>query len=251
MPRLEDSGSVSHGWPLRLRTMTGTIVLLLCAASIGALPQAERVTTLRVIGEGIVEVPPDSAIARIGVESVAVTVDESLAESRRIIADMSLAIEELGVASEDIHTANYSFAFERPSGAISNRPSQEVRAYRTNNTLTVIVRDLSITPRIIDAAVNAGANWMEELEFSVADPGAVKLLALRQASLDARSRADYIAELSGQLVADLVSISEGDYSSRTIARAEESGLSGTGIGLLRFSVRLEVTYSLKPSMTTE
>lgn len=251
MPRLEDSRNVRHGWSVQLRTMTVTIVLFVCASSIGALPKAERVTTLRVFGEGIVEVPPDSAIARIGVESVAMTVDESLAESRQIIADMSVAIEELGVASEDIHTANYSFAFERPSGATSNRPSQEVRAYRTNNTLTVILRDLSITPRIIDAAVNAGANHMEELEFSIADPGAVKLLALREAAIDARSRADFIAGLSGHLVADLVSISEGDYSSRTIVRTEESGLSGTGIGLLRFSVRLEVTYSLKPSVTTQ
>ncbi len=229
----------------------GAILLGLC--SIGPItalankeaPQIER--TVVVIGEGIVEVEPDLATVRIGVESIARSVDEGLAETREIVSAMIDAFDLLGIDRADIQTANYGFTFDRSSDNSSAvRGGQSARAYRINNVLTVIIRDLEATPDIVDAAAVAGANQMYGVEFGIADHGPVERLALERASLDARVRALHLAKVSGYDLGDIIGISEppGVTAAATALRSESVGSSGINPGVLSFSARLYVEYSL-------
>ena len=71
--------------------------------------------TVTVTGEGTVAAEPNIATVRIGVESVNRDIQEALAESRSKIGDIFDALVALGVAEQDMQTANYSFNFDRSS----------------------------------------------------------------------------------------------------------------------------------------
>ena len=217
---------------------------------ISALPNQESIPTERtigVIGEGIVEVEPDLATVRIGVESIARSVDEGLAETREIVSAMIDAFLLLGIDREDIQTANYGFTFDRTSENSSPpRSGQSTRAYRVNNILTVVIRDLTATPDIVDAAAVAGANQMFGVEFDIAESGPVERVALERAALDAQIRALHLAKVSGHGLGEIISISEspGAAITSTALRSESVGSSGLNPGVLRFSARLYIEYSL-------
>ncbi len=215
-----------------------------------AVESAPPPRTVTVVGEGVVDAPPDLAVVRIGVESTALSVDEALAESRRIVAEIIEALGELGVAESDMQTANYNFNFDRSAEPpAAPRSAAARRYYRVNNMLTVTIRDLSSTADIIDAAVIAGANQMWGVDFGVADPHTVERATLRAASLDARERAEYLARLSGLSLGEIVSVSEVFGVGASVAfRAEGAPgpASGVSPGMIRFSSRLQVVYTLVP-----
>ena len=114
-----------------------------------------------------------------------------------------------------------------------------------NNTLTVTIRDLDLTGKIIDAAVLAGANEMWGVTFSVQETEPLVTEATELAVSAAGDRADYLASLNGLSAGRLLSISE---STATPAYyAMERGLgAGGGVhpGVVSYSVRLTAVYEL-------
>jgi uncharacterized protein YggE len=114
-----------------------------------------------------------------------------------------------------------------------------------NNTLTVTIRNLDLTGRIIDAAVLAGANEMWGVTFSVQEAEPLVTEATELAVSAARDRAGYLASLNGLSVGKLLSIAE---SNATPAySAMERGLgAGGGIhpGVVSYSVYLTAVYEL-------
>lgn len=232
------------------------VILALCAgASLGAMPagepRPEPPATVTVVGTGTVEVVPDLATVRIGVETIGESVDEALAGNRSIIARMKDGFIGLGIAEEDLQTANYSFSFDRSSPeTVTSRGTPQIRYYRVSNTLTVVIRELGLTADIIDAAVASGANQMWGVEFGIADPEGVERESLAAATLDARERAEHLASLSGMRLGEILRVSEviGGSSSPVALRMEGYGGSASNVtpGRIGFSSRLEVVYSLIP-----
>ena len=208
------------------------------------------VKSVTVVGHGVVEAKPDMASVRIGVESVALSVDVALMENRQALSHIVSTLVDIGVMDADIQTANYSFNFDRSAPELAGaRSNQATRYYRVNNMLTVVIRDLALTADIIDAAVVAGANQMWGVEFDVADRERLDREALHAASLDARERAQFIADLSGLRLGELLSVSEvvGYQAGGVAMRAEGFGGVASNVhpGLIQFSSQLQVVYSLE------
>ncbi len=163
----------------------------------------ERVSTISVGGEGVVEVAPDRATISVGV----VTRDKNAAkvqnDNSRIANDIIKAVAALGIDRKNIRTGNYSFhQYYRQD---NNRRVAD--GYEANNTVTVVIDDLDLVGKVIDAALSHGANQIDSLEFGVKDKGNLQNEAIRLAVRDARAKAEVVAAELGKKIIGVHSVS--------------------------------------------
>ena len=212
-------------------------------------PSSHSVT---VVGEGTVSIEPDIATASIGVEVVRPTVKEASAAAQSIMEEVQAALLSQNIDETDIQTRHFSIFAERfgPSGMLDE---DEVR-YRVSNTVFITIQDLASIGDVLDAAIDAGANNIYGVDFSLADPGAVESEARAKAVADASDKAEDLAELIGVRVGAVMGISEiigqgggffgGNFS--RMAAAEMGGGSGPiSPGELNLTMQLQITYELR------
>ena len=206
--------------------------------------------TITVVGEGKVNIEPDIARINIGVEVFNDSVAAASAENTALIETIIGALKEQGVAEKDIQTSGFNIYAERygPSGPLSD---DEIN-YRVNNTVLVVIRDLDRVADVLDAAIAAGANNINGVNFQVEDPSSVESDARISAVEDARAKAEELAALTGVSVGKVVSISEvigggggGFYQSNfEQATNDVGGGGGFAPGELGLVMRLQITYEI-------
>lgn len=205
--------------------------------------------TITVVGVGRVDLVPDIAQIHIGVEVRANVVAEAKAEVDRQMADIMAALAEQGVAERDIQTAQYSIFYEPPSsqGPVPEGATEATQGvYRVSNTLQVTVRDTDQAGAVLDAAIEAGANQVYGVTFTVSDDQAWETEAREKAIADAQVRAEEYAELTGLTLGEVRSVSE--VIGGTIPFAAERGLGGGGgfvPGEQTLSTQVQVTYGVR------
>ena len=163
----------------------------------------ERIPTISVSGEGMIEVAPDRATISVGV----VTRDKNAAkvqnDNAKIASEVIKAVAALGIDKKNIRTGNYSFyPYYRQE---NNRRIAD--GYEANNTVTVIVDDLNLVSKVIDVALSHGANKVDSLEFGIKDKGKLQNEAIRLAVRDARAKAEVVASELGKNIIGVLNIS--------------------------------------------
>lgn len=206
---------------------------------------------ITVVGEGKVSISPDIARAQIGVEVMMPSVKAASDANKELLDAVLAALIDQGIAEEDIQTSGFSVYAERfgPEGPL---PADQTN-YRVSNNVAVVVRDLAKLGDVLDAAIEAGANNIYGVEFSLDDPSVVESEARQSAVEDARAKAEELAELTGVTVGEVVNISEvignaGGYYTSNFAEMSR-GLGGGGStpispGQLELVMQLQVTYAI-------
>lgn len=206
------------------------LVVLVCASLIpaGCARAAQLSPTpsltehaLTVLGQGTVSASPDVASASIGVETVAPTVAEATRENSATMATVIARLKEMGVAENDIQTAGYSISSQpepaaTPAGA----------GYRVSNVVQAKIRDLQQVGPILDGAIQAGANQVYGVTFSLEDRAAAEAQARAAAMDDARARAADLARLAGLQLGDMLAVSEVAPTSVPVAQGAVGGAGG-------------------------
>ena len=202
-----------------------SIVLTGCGAghhSNCAMPASQQaIRSVTVVGHGEAMGKPDVARTSLGVEASAATVQEAMDQTTAKMNAILDALKKMGIAEKDIKTANFSISIERPYPEPGPMPAMEPVAapvapvkpggkaaatatvappprpmpttiYRVNNTVEVVVRDVSKASRVVQAAVDAGANNVWNVSFAIDDTKALEADALYSGYL-ARQEADIIA----------------------------------------------------------
>ena len=163
-----------------------------------------KIPTLSVNGEGIVEAAPDMATISIGV----VTQDKDAARAQSANAkaaqDIINSIVELGVERKKIGTSDYTF---RPTYRQDANHQSILSGYEVRNTVHVILDDLDLVGKVIDTALNHGANSIDSLEFGIKNRKKLQDDALVLAIRDARQRADLVAREIGKSIVGVQDIS--------------------------------------------
>ena len=207
--------------------------------------------TITVVGEGKVSISPDIARAQIGVEVMMASVKEASDANKELIDAVLAALMAQGIDEKDIQTSGFSVYAERfgPEGPL---PADQTN-YRVSNNISVTVRDLATLGDVLDAAIEAGANNIYGVEFSLDDPSSVESEARQRAVADALAKAEELAELTGATIGQVVTVSEvigngGGYYSSNFAQASNvmSGGGSTPIspGQLELVMQLQVTYAI-------
>jgi len=163
----------------------------------------ERVPTISVSGEGMVEAPPDSATISIGVTNFDRDATKVQNENARIATNVINAVAALGIDKKNIRTGNYSFQqrFRYDEG------KQIFDGYEVNNTVTISVNDLNKVGKVIDAALANGANRVDSLNFGIRDRENFQSDALKLAVRDARRKAEIVAAELGKRIVGIVNVS--------------------------------------------
>lgn len=208
--------------------------------------------SITVVGRGEAFGRPDQAQAQIGVEIFAETVDEATSQNQATFDNIMAALVDLGIAEEDIQTSNYSvWADQRYS---ETGTPQGIVGYRVTNQVNVTIRDISRVSDVLAAAIDAGANSIYGVYFSVSDPAALEAEARAAAMADAAQRAESLAELGSvelgsiQIISEVIGsgvppIMRGDMGG---AMAQEAAAApGISPGQLSFQVQVQVTYGLQ------
>jgi uncharacterized protein len=168
--------------------------------------------TISIEGRGEVRAAPDMATVNSGVTTQGSTAREALDLNTEAMTDLIAALKEAGIGDRDIQTSgfsvnpNYVYSDERDANGYSLPP--RINGYQVSNSVTVVVRDLEDLGSILDQSVTVGANTVNGVTFSVADPSEILNEARRAAFADAQEKAELYADVSGAALGELESISE-------------------------------------------
>lgn len=232
-------------------TQSGTPQVL--ADKVDSTSLSTPIRTITVVGDGKVHIKPDMAQAMIGVETIGESVGTATDEAGTTMAAIMAALKAEGIAVVDMQTTGYSVWADRhpgPEGRLTEEPT-----YRVTNQINVTIRDLEAIGDVLDAAIEAGANSIHGIRFSLDEQGDLQEQARELAAADARAKAIELAGLHDAQVGEVISISEvvgggGGYYDSNFARMESAsmGYGGGGPvspGELELSLRLQVVYAMQ------
>ena len=197
-----------------------------------------------VAGHGEVKGRPDTATVQIGVESEATTAKEALAQNTAQAQAIQQKLKDLGVAEKDLQTSNFAV---NPTYGNDGR---QITGYHVSNSVTVTIRNLDQAGALLDQVVQAGANSIYGISFSVEDPQKLLEQARQQAVANAKARATQLASAGGAAIGDVLVISENANAPVPLpmaARAEAAPSAAVPVqpGEQSFSVDVQVTYGLR------
>jgi len=232
---------------LLLAVLAGLVGLLyarpVTAQTSAGVPGMRQVT---VVGRGEVKGAPDTATVQIGVETEAATAKDALAQNSAKATAVQDQLTKLGVDAKDIQTNNFSI-----NPAYGN-DGRQVTGYRVSNMVTVKIRQLDQAGTLLDQVVQAGANSIYGISFSVENPEALLDQARKAAIENAKARATQLAGASGAAIGDVLVISENvgaqPIPMPMMARAQEMApgqAAPVQPGEQSFSVDVQVTYGLR------
>ena len=232
--------------------MKKMFAMLLCLAilALGTGAALADGTKLSVTGNGTVLVESDLAIVTVGVQETSKDVLEAQSTVNEKIAAIKQALLDAGVEESEINTdsiniyANYDYSDN----------TEVIVGYTARNSLSVRTTDMDNVGSLIDAAFVAGANTLDNVQFTVQDDTQAREQALTMAVEDARRKADVLASAAGLQVASIERISEGgvsvydsmrNYAADTVMAAEESGGAGTLVQAALVSVDATVSMEFE------
>ncbi len=210
-----------------------TIIVLAIAQRFGfAFPIITKTQTapteLKVVGEGKVEVVPDTGYVTLGVRvDRRSTAAEIQSEMNKGINDVTAAIEKLGIPKKNIKTTNYSvypeYSYEGSNPGITG--------YSGSASISVKTKGTELLARAIEAGTAAGANEIQNTSFGVDDPGKYRSEARAKAIDNAKQEAENIAKSLGirlGKVVNMVESSDQGGEPMPYLRAEMGGGAGAG-----------------------
>jgi uncharacterized protein YggE len=153
--------------------------------------EISKVHFVRATGEATISARPDRAQISIGVLTQNPTAQAAAAANATQTTQVIEAIKRtLGQAGE-LKTAGYSIS---PQYQYTAGRAPKITGYQASNTVLIIVHDLSLLGKVIDAASDSGANNINGVTFSLKDDTAVRNQALAEAAGKARAAAEAIAK---------------------------------------------------------
>lgn len=200
-----------------------------------------------VVGHGESKGKPDTATVQIGVDTDAATAKDALAQNTAQAQAVITKLKELKIDEKDIQTSNFSIY---PN---YNTDGRQVTGYRVSNSVSVKIRNLDQAGTLLDQVVQAGANSVTGISFSVENPQAQFEQARTSAINDAKTRATQLATAGGASVGDVLVITENVGSAPPVplalARDAASNAAGEAVpvqpGEQSFNVDVQVTFQLR------
>src|SRR5690606_31858127 len=210
----------------------------------------ENERTVNVSGRGQVAVPPDLGHIRASVVHQERTPEGAMSVANRAVNQVLEALAAAGIARDDITLGRYSVS--SVSDYVDGRRVD--RGYRLAHALSITVREIDRTGEVLAIAVNAGANEINGVTFSVEDPTPHTDRARELAFENARHKAAELARLAGVNLGQVISIRETTYEPVPVEHFERSAKLMMAVEApspvpidpeeSEFSVTVDVTWAL-------
>jgi len=219
-----------------------SLVVLLCFAGAGLWTQPlTRNSFVRAFGQSTVSVKPDLARVEFSIVTQASTAQDASSQNATRTTNVLTQLQTLLGPNANIQTAAYSMTpnYNYPPGG----GTPTLIGYTVSNTIRVTTSDLTITGKIIDTGIQAGANQVSGLQFGLKDDQPVRAQALRLATAQAKAHADAMAAGAGLHSGGFRSIEEGIVvQSRSLPTA---GATATTTPIVTGLVDIEATVTIE------
>lgn len=156
---------------------------------------------------GEARVTPDRAQIFVGVQTRAATAAQAGADNASKTRAVIAAVRARNIPAEQIATSEYNLYPEYGQEQPREGPqTPRVIGYVANNTVRIEVRRLDQVGAIIDAALAAGANMVNTIQFFASNVDAARRAALAEAVARARGDAEALAKAAGGSVGSLLEL---------------------------------------------
>jgi len=199
----------------KLLLIAGAVFLLASNANSQQRDDRPRPPSITVNGEATISAEPDQAQIDIGVVTQARSAPEASKENAERLSRVLAEVKKLLGKSDEVKTSGYSLApnYRYPQGG-----KPEIVGYTASNTVRIKTNTLDLVGKLIDGAMQSGANNINRLMFTLKDEQAAQLEALRTASAKAKVKAEAIAASLGLKIVRIASITEGERTIQPIYR---------------------------------
>ena len=157
-------------------------------------PFPSREKVISVTGIATASVDPNQLVITFGVETQEKTAREALESNSASMTKIVDAIKSVGIAEDEISTSRINIypVYDSYRDPQTNKYTQELLGYRVTNTINVKTSQLDTAADIIDGAVAAGANRVDNVFFTLTPQKElqVKDELLEQAILNAKKKAE-------------------------------------------------------------
>lgn len=192
------------------------LIILVIIPSVASAQQTERrprVPSVTASGEAVITAEPDQAQIDIGVVTQARNAPDAAKENAEKLARVMSEVKKFLGKGDEIKTASYSL---NPNYRYPQGGKPEIVGYTATNVLHIKTGALENVGRLIDTAMQSGANTIQRLLFTLKDEQSAQLQALRLASIKAKAKAEEMANAVGLKIVKVLSITEGERGVRPI-----------------------------------
>ena len=234
------------------------LALSACAAPALALAQTQTSTpaaatdqphTISVTGAGAAYGAPDIATASIGVQTRDADAVKATGANTTKMTAIITALKAQGIQEKDIQTTNFSVSAQQDVDA--NGQPKGTLTFNVDNTVSITIRDLTKVGAVLSASVDAGANTIYGVSYSVADQAALEAQARDKAMADAKARAAQLAKDAGTTLDGPMTISESInsgpvpyYAARAPMAEQASAPVPVQAGQISVQIQVSVTYQM-------
>ncbi len=163
--------------------------------------------TVQVSGAAVVTVVPDRALLQLGVRTTGSTPDGTHNLNVQAIQQVIRAVRALGVAEQDIAT-DYFIVYP----VYEDYNSLFIKGYQIDNTISITLRDVELADDVILAAIKAGANEVQDIQFYTSELRKYRDQAREMAVKAAGEKAQALAGAAGAQAGCVLSINENTWS---------------------------------------
>lgn len=241
-----------------MRPITAALIPLFLATALTATPVFAQETTpvngtISISGIGEVTAAPDTAFVNSGVTSQGATAREALDANTKAMSELIETLKAAGIEARDIQTSGFSvnpnYVYSDARDANGYQLPPKITGYQVYNNVNVRVRELAKLGSILDKAVTVGANTINGVSFSVADPSKLYDEARKAAFADAKAKAGLYAEVAGEELGGIRNINETQGMSTPMPqmmKASADALSAAAVpiegGELSYQINVQVTW---------
>lgn len=183
---------------------------------------------LVVTGTGQVDVQPDRAKITLAVVSSGKNLEQLQEQNSRTVNQVVTDLLKQGLQRSQIETSRFNVWPQYSYGRNGDEQPPDIIGYQVRNQITVTLDDPQRAGSIIDTALRAGANEVQNISYFLHDNNSVQAMALSQACINANKKANAIARALGIKIGAVISVRESSptteiYPLRTFDSVTASG----------------------------
>ncbi|GIW05724.1 MAG: hypothetical protein KatS3mg060_0529 [Dehalococcoidia bacterium] len=196
--------------------------------------------TITVTGSGQVSAAPEIATVRLGVQERASTAQDALGAVSAKIERVVAALRALGVPEAKIQTQSLNVypVQDRSDPAGTTPPT----SYQASSILAIELDSVQQVGPTIDAAIQAGANQVQGVQFGLRDESAARQRAIDAAVRQARTEAQALAGSLGVTLGAVHHSTVLGGASPAVAMVRADTATAVQPGQIDVTVQVQVTF---------
>lgn len=233
-------------------TATPTPVVPVTVTPVPGAPAFQR--TITVSGAGTAQATPDMATVILGVQTDATTATDALTQNNQKMQALINSLKSSDILAADIQTVSVQlYPRYDQSQPVQGTTTNQVIGYTAVNTVQVTIRKLDTLGEVLDAAVKAGGNTVQAVNFDLTNKTTSLDQAREAAMADARHKAEQLAKLANATLGSVITISDASVSPIPYQPLAAGGMAQANMavpvspGTQTINANIQVSWELIPT----